>query len=358
MILFIIIQAALEDGGSKNKEPGCLEKFGHLFESQLKSFFTSLGTFAAGHPFFVLLPVISITVILASGIMHLEITTNPVELWASPASRSRVEKEYFDKNFEPFYRTEQIIITARGLPLVYHNTSDGLESFGPVFNKEFIQEVMALQDRISQEVRGGNGEKLSDVCFKPLSPSNDNCTVFSFTGYWQNQMANLEKEVAGDNYLDHFKFCSRNPAAPKDSTQLHMSCLGEYGGPIDPSIVLGGFMKPGEQLGQEPAYKDATSVIITFVVNNHYDKEQNREAMEWEKAYVEFMKNWTANGKPEWMEVAFNSERSIEDELERESHGEVSTVLISYLIMFIYISLSLGETTECRRLLVSWSFLS
>ena len=48
----------------------------------------------------------------------MKVTTDPVELWASPHSRSRVEREYFDKHFEPFYRNEQIIITSKGLPNV------------------------------------------------------------------------------------------------------------------------------------------------------------------------------------------------------------------------------------------------
>lgn len=50
--------------------------------------------------------------------------------------------------------------------------------------------------------------------------------------------------------------------------------------------------------------------------------------------------------------IAFNSERSIEDELERESHGEIGTVLFSYGIMFLYIALSLGEVTQIRRFFV------
>lgn len=48
--------------------------------------------------------------------MH--VTTDPVELWASPHSWSRIEREYFDRHFEPFYRNEQIIITSVGLPNV------------------------------------------------------------------------------------------------------------------------------------------------------------------------------------------------------------------------------------------------
>lgn len=40
----------------------------------------------------------------------MEITTDPVELWAAPHSRSRIEKDHFDKTFGPFFRNEQIFI--------------------------------------------------------------------------------------------------------------------------------------------------------------------------------------------------------------------------------------------------------
>lgn len=40
----------------------------------------------------------------------MEITTDPVELWAAPHSRSRIEKDFFDDTFGPFYRTAQIFI--------------------------------------------------------------------------------------------------------------------------------------------------------------------------------------------------------------------------------------------------------
>ena len=47
---------------------------------------------------------------LSYGATMLEITVDPVELWANPDSRSRVEKDYFDSRFSPFYRTNQIFI--------------------------------------------------------------------------------------------------------------------------------------------------------------------------------------------------------------------------------------------------------
>lgn len=53
------------------------------------------------------------------------------------------------------------------------------------------------------------------------------------------------------------------------------------------------------------------------------------------------------------MDIAFYCERSIEDELKRESVSDVATILISYLIMFIYVAVALGNlSAECSRLLV------
>ena len=54
----------------------------------------------------------------------------------------------------------------------------------------------------------------------------------------------------------------------------------------------------------------------------------------------------------EYMEIAFYSERSIEDELARESSGDIVTILISYVIMFIYVTISLGTVTKWKRVMV------
>ena len=42
-------------------------------------------------------------------------------------------------------------------------------------------------------------------------------------------------------------------------------------------------------------------------------KQKLEKAKNWEKAFVDFMKNWTSQPEnTQYMEVAFNSERSIE----------------------------------------------
>lgn len=67
----------------------------------------------------VILFIISYIVLgLSYGVNYLLITVNPIEIWASPNSRSRIEKDYFDNKFEPFYRTEQIFIKSISLDIV------------------------------------------------------------------------------------------------------------------------------------------------------------------------------------------------------------------------------------------------
>lgn len=67
-------------------------------------------------------------------------------------------------------------------------------------------------------------------------------------------------------------------------TTLGIPCLGEYGGPILPFTALGGFLNGSQILGENPPYKDASTLVISLVVNNFYDKEKVEKAKAWEEA--------------------------------------------------------------------------
>lgn len=51
--------------------------------------------------------------------------------------------------------------------------------------------------------------------------------------------------------------------------------------------------------------------------------------------------------------LSFSSESSIEDELKRESYADVITILISYLVMFAYISVTLGDSPHLSSFYIS-----
>lgn len=67
--------------------------------------------------------------------------------------------------------------------------------------------------------------------------------------------------------------------------------------------------------------------------------------------YLEFMKNYTNEN----LTIAFSAERSIEDEINRESGADMITIAVSYIIMFAYVAIFLGKfsTLQLGRLMVS-----
>ena len=73
--------------------------------------------------------------------------------------------------------------------------------------------------------------------------------------------------------------------------------------------------------------------------------------------FIEFMKNWTKNDKLNFMDIAYTAERSIEDELDRTSKAEVTTMIVSYAVMFIYIAVALGKFKKSSECFVSTIYI-
>ncbi|CAG4982286.1 unnamed protein product [Colias eurytheme] len=322
------------------------EKLGAKTETKLEDFFQWWGTIMASRPWLVLFLGLCFIVALGHGIKYMQVTTNPVELWAAPNSRSRQEREFFDSHFEPFYRTEMLIITAKGLPKIEYTATDGtVMTFGSVFNSTFLLDVLDLQNRI---MAIGNETRIEDICFAPLSSpfegpvTPQQCAIMSPLAWWENDPDNINDSLEDNAYLSQVVRCSSNP----------YGCLAAWGGPVLPGVALGGFLAPGEPLGKASRFNEASALILTVLVDNRHDKEKLKPALQWEKEFIEFMKNYTENEMPAYMDIAYTSERSIEDELDRESQSDVSTILVSYFIMFAYIAISLGRFTTCSRLLI------
>ena len=120
-------------------------KIGHVLENKIKKLFYHWGWFAAKYWYLVLFFVLLISAALSFGMFFFNVTTDPVKLWSSPSSRAREEKDYFDHHFNPFYRTEQIIITARqnesGFSFQPADGTPGTWTFGAVFNQQVLEEV-------------------------------------------------------------------------------------------------------------------------------------------------------------------------------------------------------------------------
>ncbi|XP_046865647.1 NPC intracellular cholesterol transporter 1 homolog 1b [Drosophila willistoni] len=235
-----------------------LERLGARTEYVFKCAFTKWGKLLATYPWVTLLNGVIIVAILGYGIKYIEITTDPVQLWASPKSKSRIERDFFDTQFEPFFRIEQIIIKAVNLPYIIHNTSNGPITFGPVFHKNFLSEVLYLQEQIKNIQR--NKVSLKDICYAPLANDEtdiqtSNCVIQSIWGYFKDDLSRLDDhdEDNGFNvtYLDEIYQCTSNPYL----------CLASYGGPVDPAIALGAPANLAKVAHFNPPYGDPGTAL-------------------------------------------------------------------------------------------------
>ena len=90
----------------------CKSLFGFFFSPFVRIMYLCRWIVCARWPWLMIFLGISVAAALTAGVIFLKVTIDPVELWAAPESRSRLEKDYFDENFTPFYRTEQVILHA------------------------------------------------------------------------------------------------------------------------------------------------------------------------------------------------------------------------------------------------------
>ncbi|KII69990.1 Niemann-Pick C1 protein [Thelohanellus kitauei] len=272
---------------------------------------------------------------------HFKITSDPVKLWSPPKSEVVKNKEFFDQHFGPFYRTEQIIVKTPRLKSKKGNFLGLNYTFGPPIKDEIIEEIFRIQQHIfSISVRypvdddeDSKTIQLKDICLKPTAPYNNNCALFSVTQYFQNSVVNFRRGVNGSDHWEiHLDHCSFNPLSIEDPLYFASSCLGDFGGPVDPKLVFGGY---------ETNSVEANSLIITYIVENYLKGSRNEPALAWEQELLAYLKNYK---HPEIV-LSFSAERSIQDEIDRQPKQEIKAVFISYAVMFVYVCITLGKLT-------------
>lgn len=266
-------------------EASCCDPLGAAFEGCLRQLFAQWGSFCVRNPGCVIFFSLAFIAMCSSGLVFIRVTTNPVDLWSAPSSQAHLEKEYFDTHFGPFFRTEQLIIRAPHTDVhKYEPYPTGSDvPFGPPLDIEILHQVLDLQTAIENIAVSYNNETvtLQDICLAPLSPYNNNCTIMSVLNYFQNSHSMLNHKIGDDFYVyadyhTHFLYCVRAPASLNDTSLLHDPCLGTFGGPVFPWLVLGGY--------DDQNYNNATALVITFPVNNyHNDTEKLQRAQAWER---------------------------------------------------------------------------
>uniref|UniRef100_A0A3B3YZ81 SSD domain-containing protein n=1 Tax=Poecilia mexicana TaxID=48701 RepID=A0A3B3YZ81_9TELE len=333
-------------------EVTCADKTSMAAQAFMSRQFQRWGTLMASYPFTVLLVAAIIVVVFSVGLKSIKLTTDPVELWSAPNSRARQEKDFHDKHFTPFFRTNQLILTAPGRKgHLYDSLLFGKQNFSGLISKSLILELLDLQRRIQVTKDLNRTATLKDVCYAPLNPSNPSltdCAVNSLPQYFQNSLDNINLKC---HTLSFFCLFSSSPLSFKDITDLGMSCMADYGAPVFPFLAVGGYKS------QCPNYTNAEAFILTFSLNNYLrDNPKFKVALQWETEFLKIVQDYQRNPKANFT-FAYMAERSLEDEINRTTAEDIPIFMISYAVIFVYIAVALGEYSSCKRLLVDSKFL-
>ena len=163
--------------------------------------FNKLGGFCARYPGLTIGTNIVIIGLLSLGWLNFHIEKDPVRLWVSPDSAAAQEKNYFDSNFGPFYRTEQAFLVNDSAP------------YASVLSYDNLQWWFEVENRISRLMSADKGLTLDDVCFKP---TGDACVVQSVSGWFQDGLS--------EDWEDIIRDCANSPGS--------QSCLPPF---MDPA---------------------------------------------------------------------------------------------------------------------------
>ncbi|KIY65425.1 multidrug efflux transporter AcrB transmembrane domain-containing protein [Cylindrobasidium torrendii FP15055 ss-10] len=278
----------------------------HRLNNFLRKVFYRLGFLTASYPWLTFCIMFTVLGLLNIGWKFFSVETDPVRLWVSPTSETKLNKEYFDDKFGPFYRTEQIFITA------------GADSDKPVLSWDHLKYWFGVESYI-RDITSPNGYKLEDVCFKPVGEEGA-CVVQSVGAWFGNSLDDYDPDTWADHLLD----CATFPG----------DCLPDFQQPLAPQYVLGGVPTDEED---KKLYTQAEAMVVTYVVSHLPGAE------EWEEELRAYLVDLSSViGKEAGLEIGFSTGVSLEEELNKSTNTDVTIVVLSYLAMFLYVSLTLG----------------
>ncbi|KAH0684970.1 hypothetical protein KY285_022517 [Solanum tuberosum] len=299
-----------------------------IVQGYMSKFYRRYGTWVARNPILVLCSSLFIVLVLCLGLFRFKVETRPEKLWVGHGSRAAEEKLFFDSHLAPFYRIEQLIIGT------ISDADNGKSP--PIVTEDNMKLLFDIQKKIDaiQANYSGSMVSLPDICMKPLGTE---CATQSILQYFKMDRSNFDN-LGG---IEHVEYCFQHYTSAE-------SCLSAFKAPLDPNTALGGFSGNN--------YSEASAFIVTYPVNNAIDKEGNysKKAVAWEKAFIQLVKDEILPMvEAKNLTLAFSSESSVEEELKRESTADAITILISYLVMFAYISLTLGDTPRFSSCYIS-----
>lgn len=284
----------------------------------LETVSTTTSSWCAAKPIHTLLIAAAIVVGLSSGLARLEWETNPVNLWVSPNEPALHNLQYFESHFGEWFRIEQLIISSA-------------DPDNPVLSWENVQWWFEKELELQALTNGNRTYELEQLCFKPIG---DTCALESFTQYFNGDIRYLSEAT----WAHDISACAESP----------VTCLPSFQQPLKKNLLF----------SQEDVLQSKAFVVTILLDSKLTDAEYTAYATGYERALQAWVRG-VQQERPD-LKIAFSTEISLEEELNRSANTDVKVVVASYLMMFLYASLALGgkvPTAWTKRSLVHTRFL-
>lgn len=273
----------------------------------IQLFFELLGLFCARFPLFTIIVSLVVTLLFSLGLTYLEFEENPINLWVSPKEPALQNLQFFEQNFGEWFRVEQLIISTKNdSPIL---TWENMQWW---FEKEL-------------QLQNFGGVPLEDLCFKPLG---NTCAIESFTQYFGGNL----------DYLDENRWKSQLLGC----TDSPVTCLPLFQQPLNKNLLF----------SKENVLQSEAFMVTLLVASNLRDYTHTERA----KTYEHALQDWALQLQRERpdLKIAFSTEISLEEELNKSTNTDVKIVIISYLVMFFYASVALGGKIPLKLKLKSF----
>lgn len=246
-----------------------------------------------------------IALICSLGLFYAQLETDPEALWVSTNAKEAEERRFFDDKFGPFYRTEQLVVTN--------------QTGGPVLSSETLAWLRDVETRVSQLQTAILADSLDSFCLKPI---NDACVVESVTQWFYRR--NID-----NSWDSRISDCAASP----------VKCLPPFQQPVEPNIVLG---------GAENGALDSKALVTTWVIRNDAENGYQSRVDIWEVELQSLFTVFSREADLMGLNLSFSTASSLKRELTRSAHADIGIIALSYALMFVYVSISLGGRSRRR----------
>lgn len=280
----------------------CLLSSQYRVNATLQVWFAQSAFIFASFPGAVIGTCLVSVLVLSLGILGFSLELSPVRLWVSSSSTEYQQKMFYDNNFGPFYRSEQVYL---------------INETGPVMSYDTLAWWFDVEARIGQ-LSTADGLMFKDVCYGPFE---DTCVLQSVTQYFHGDINALPEAT----WSQKIQSCANSP----------VTCLPPFNQPLSKEMIFGGY--------ENENVLSSKALVATWVLTNgDEDSEVVLKAKSWETSLEALLLEIQEEAIARGLRLSFNTEISLEKELNKSTNTDARIVAISYLFMFLYASTALG----------------